>query len=181
MKWGVALRPSYFNNTKFYCKQKQDSRLEMCVPYFPSFPHIFLIWEKLIQKKPEQMFKTSICIKRIQGVNMHLHMSHVHVLFYGFKFNGEIDIVQFIFTRCVVHSFIWYFFFLVSFNYKKSKEDNGLNHELRTNNEPFCKLHIVQLRVVQKYMDPWCCGTRIFFFGAIRQNLEKYIFLKRTK
>ena len=29
--------------------------------------------------------------------------SHVHVLLYGVKFNGEIDIVQFIFTRCVVY------------------------------------------------------------------------------
>ena len=29
--------------------------------------------------------------------------SHVHVLLYGVKFNGKIDIVQFIFIRCVVY------------------------------------------------------------------------------
>ena len=32
-------------------------------------------------------------------------ISQVHILLYGDKFNGEIDIVQFIFTRCVVYSF----------------------------------------------------------------------------
>ena len=29
---------------------------------------------------------------------------HVHVLLYGIKFNGEIDIIQFIITRFVVYS-----------------------------------------------------------------------------
>ena len=29
---------------------------------------------------------------------------HVHVLLYDVKFNGEIDIVQFIFTQCVAYS-----------------------------------------------------------------------------
>ena len=38
--------------------------------------------------------------------------SHVHVLLYGVKFNGEIDIVKFIFTRCVAYSFSEYFFLL---------------------------------------------------------------------
>ena len=32
-------------------------------------------------------------------------IGHVHVLLYVVKFKGEIDIVQFIFTRCVVYSF----------------------------------------------------------------------------
>ena len=32
-----------------------------------------------------------------------LDIGHVHVLLYAVKFNGEIDIVQFIFTRCVVY------------------------------------------------------------------------------
>ena len=45
--------------------------------------------------------------------------SHVHVLLFSVKFNGEIDIVQFIFTRCVVYSFSERFFVVVSFNYKK--------------------------------------------------------------
>ena len=46
-------------------------------------------------------------------------IGHVHVL-YGVKFNGEIDIVQFIFTRCVVYSFSDYFFLLFhSTTYKK--------------------------------------------------------------
>ena len=45
--------------------------------------------------------------------------SHVHVLLFSVKFNGEIDIAQFIFIRCVVYSFSEYFFFIVSFNYKK--------------------------------------------------------------
>ena len=39
-------------------------------------------------------------------------ISQVHILLYGDKFNGEIDIVQFIFTRCVVYSFSEYFFLL---------------------------------------------------------------------
>jgi hypothetical protein len=39
--------------------------------------------------------------------------SHVHVLLYSVKFNGEIDIIQFIFTGCVVYSFSEYFFLLL--------------------------------------------------------------------
>ena len=37
--------------------------------------------------------------------NQKCFFGHVHVLLYGVNFNSEIDIVQFIFTRCVVYSF----------------------------------------------------------------------------
>ena len=43
----------------------------------------------------------------------------MYYLSYGVKFNGEIDIVQFIFTLCVVYTFSEYLFVAFSFNYKK--------------------------------------------------------------
>ena len=48
-------------------------------------------------------------------------IGHVHVL-YGVKFNGEIDIVQFIFTPCVVYSFEQ----KLSLNEKVEKEMKGM-------------------------------------------------------
>ena len=36
---------------------------------------------------------------------INLATDHVHILLYGVKFNSEIDIIQFIFTRCVVYPF----------------------------------------------------------------------------
>ena len=62
--------------------------------------------------------------------------SHVHVLLFSVKFNGEIDILQFIFTRCVVYSFIqlqkismtasmkkitWCVIYLIKVNYTSNK------------------------------------------------------------
>ena len=79
--------------------------------------------------------------------------SQVHVLLYGVKFNGEIDIVQFIFTRCVVYSFSEYFFLLF---HSTTKNINDCLYEkdyLVCNLPNKSKLHIVQLHVVQKYMD----------------------------
>ena len=47
------------------------------------------------------------------------YFNHVYVLLYSVKFNGDIDIVQFIFTRCVVYSLIQWILCVVLFNYKK--------------------------------------------------------------
>jgi hypothetical protein len=41
---------------------------------------------------------------KLKRMILELYIGHVNVLLYGVKFNGEIDIVQFIFTRCVVYS-----------------------------------------------------------------------------
>ena len=79
--------------------------------------------------------------------------SQVHVLLYGVKFNGDIDIVQFIFTRCVVYSFSEYFFVVVSFNYNKYHNCLYEKGYLVCNLPKKSKLHIVKLHVVQKYME----------------------------
>ena len=49
-----------------------------------------------LSKRETKNFKSAI-------TKVSLDKSHVHVLLYGVKLNGEIDIVQFILTRCVVY------------------------------------------------------------------------------
>ena len=84
----------------------------------------------------------------------------MYYLLYGVKFNGEIDIVQFIFTQLFFFQLI---FFFVSFNDKK--------YHLVFNLPNRIKLDIVQLHILQKYMD--IAYTIISKRGSDRISFEK--------
>ena len=55
-------------------------------------------FEKVSKKRPFKIVQWQILRLII------LTWTYVHVLLYGLKFNGEMDIVQFIFIQCVVYS-----------------------------------------------------------------------------
>ena len=70
----------------------------------------------LYRLKPDEAFwflPLTFCLLLVEPTHKGKHFfkneiyfSHVHVLLYGVKFNGEIDIVQFIFTWCVLYSLV---------------------------------------------------------------------------
>ena len=64
--------------------------------YISRFSHRTNLLQRC-QKNSKTWWAQTINFKKCRG--------HVHVLLYGVIFSGEIDIVQSIFTRCVVYSF----------------------------------------------------------------------------